>query len=79
VTGGKVWRPAAQVTRPQVGRHVGRNRILTNRKSAYKLSFFEVNIERPDGEKLINKTCDFFSMFWIRIGSVMSLIKGIDQ
>jgi hypothetical protein len=47
VTGGKVWRPAAQVTRPQVGRHVGGNRILTNRKGAYrKLSFLEVNIGR---------------------------------
>jgi hypothetical protein len=39
VTSGKVWRPAAQVTRPQVGRHVGGNRILTNRKTPYKLSF----------------------------------------
>jgi hypothetical protein len=29
VAGGKVWRPAAQVARPQVGRHVGGNRILS--------------------------------------------------
>ncbi len=35
----------------------------------------EVNIERPGRAKLIDKTCLFISVFWIRIGAVMSLFR----
>ncbi len=88
MTGGKVWRPAAQVTRPQVGRHVGGNRILTNRKSAYKLGLFEAKIGRPDRAKLIKQNmCFLFGVldpnriryvsYWVMEYEIYLLSKNI--